>query len=133
MARPLRIGYPGAVCHVMARGNAWSPIYLDNSDRGVFLNVLARVVSDFNWLCHAYCLMTTHYHLLIETPEGNLSTGKRQLNGVYTQRLHRRHGSTGHVFQGRFKSILVDKDWYLLQLCRYIRLNPVRAGLVRDE
>jgi REP element-mobilizing transposase RayT len=98
----------------------------------MFLNVLGRVVTDFNWLCHAYCIMTTHYHLLIETPEGNLSAGTRQLNGVYTQRFHRRHRSSGHVFQGHFKSILVDKDSYLLQLCRYILLNPVRAGLARD-
>ena len=132
MARPLRIEFPGAVYHVMARGNARSPIYLDDADRGMFLNVLGRVVSDFNWLCHAYCLLTNHYHLLIETSEGNLSAGMRQLNGVYTQRFHKVHGSSGHLFQGRFKSILVDKDSYLLQLCRYILLNPVRAGLVRD-
>ena len=132
MARPLRIEYPGAVYHVMARGNARGPIYLDDADRSMFLRVLARTVSDCNWLCHSYCLMTNHYHLLVEIPEGNLSAGMRQLNGVYTQRFHKRHGSSGHIFQGRFKSILVDKDSYLLQLSRYILLNPVRAGLVHD-
>ncbi|MEK7817637.1 MAG: transposase, partial [Actinomycetota bacterium] len=84
------------------------------------------------WLCHAYCLMGNHYHLMIETPEGNLSQGMRQLNGVYTQAFNRRHGRVGHVLQGRFKAILVDKDSYLLELCRYIVLNPVRAKMVKQ-
>lgn len=114
MARPLRIEYPGAIYHVMARGNARNPIYLNVNDRAMFLNVLSNVVSDLNWLCHAYCLMPNHYHLLIETLDGNLSHGMRQLNGGYIQRFHKRHGTFEHVFQGRFKSILVDKDSYLL-------------------
>jgi len=130
MARQLRIEYPGAVYHVTSRGNARNDIFADDEDRVTFLNVLHLVISRFNWLCHAYCLMNNHYHLLIETPDGNLSKGMRQLNGVYTQLYNRRHGLAGHVFQGRFKSILVDKDSYLLQLCRYIVQNPVAANLV---
>ncbi len=132
MARPLRIEYPGAVYHITSRGNAKAAIFDDDSDRHLFLNLLAKVISRFNWLCHAYCLMTNHYHLLIETPEGNLSAGMRQLNGVYTQTFNRKHGRVGHLFQGRFKAILVDKDSYLLELCRYIVLNPVRSGTVRS-
>ena len=95
--------------------------------------MLAEVVERFNWLCHAYCLMTNHYHLIVETAEGNLSKGMRQLNGVYTQASNRRHGRIGHLFQGRFKGILVDKDAHLLELTRYVVLNPVRAGLVPTQ
>lgn len=90
------------------------------------------MVLDFNWICHAYCLMDNHYHLLIETPDGNLSKGMRQLNGVFTQSSNRRHRRGGHLFQGRYKAILVDADTYLLELARYIVLNPVRAGMVDD-
>ena len=129
MARPLRIEYPGAIYHITNRGNARQPIFKDDKDREVFLEVLGFVVVRYNWLCHAYCLMDNHYHLLIETPEGNLSEGMRQLNGIYTQRLNRKHTMVGHVFQGRFKAILVDKENYLLELCRYIVLNPVRGGI----
>jgi len=129
MARPLRIEFPGAVYHVTSRGNARESIYLDTKDRKEFLAVLEDVVARFNWLCHAYCLMDNHYHLLIETPEPNLSRGMRQLNGVYTQRLNRRHNRVGHVFQGRYKSILVERESHLLELCRYVALNPVRAGI----
>ena len=92
--------------------------------------MLAEVVERYNWICHAFCLMTNHYHLVIETVEGNLSQGMRQLNGVYTQASNRRHSGLGHLFQGRFKGILVDKDAYLLELSRYVVLNPVRAGMV---
>ncbi len=130
MARPLRIEYPGALYHITSRGNSGHNIYQDDQDRKTFLNVLTEVVKKCNWYCHAYCLMDNHYHLLIETPEANLSYGMRQLNGIYTQRYNRRHRDVGHIFQGRFKSILVDKDNYLLELCRYIALNPVRAKLV---
>jgi putative transposase len=91
--------------------------------------VLCSVVRRFNWLLHAYCLMGNHYHLLVETPDGNLSAGMRQLNGVYTQRFNRRHDRVGHVMQGRFKAIIVEKETYLAELCRYIVLNPVRAGM----
>jgi putative transposase len=132
MARPLRIEFPGAIYHVTARGNARAAIYHDDADRELFLATLGEVVTRFGWLCHAYCLMNNHYHLLIETPEGNLSPGMRQLNGVYTQRFNRRHARVGHVFQGRFKAILVERDSYLLELTRYIVLNPVRAKVVKN-
>ncbi len=102
----------------------------DDEDRGLFLACLGAVVTRLGWRCHAYCLMDNHYHLLIETPEGDLSRGMRQLNGIYTQRFNRRHGRAGHVFQGRFKAIVVDRDSYLLELCRYVVLNPIRAGMV---
>lgn len=95
MARPLRIEFPGALYHVTSRGDGREDIYLDNSDRNNFLAVLAQVYERFNWECHAYCLMDNHYHLLIETPEGNLSQGMRQLNGVYTQRFNRNHRRVG--------------------------------------
>lgn len=131
MARPLRLEFPGAIYHVTARGNALNAIFLDDGDRELFLVCLSEVVTRFGWLCHAYCLMDNHYHLLIETPEGNLSPGMRQLNGVYTQRFNRRHGRVGHVFQGRFKAIVVDRDSYLLELCRYVVLNPIRADMVK--
>lgn len=130
MSRPLRLEFPGAIYHVTSRGNARNAIFLDNEDRGLFLGCLGEVIARFGWLCHAYCLMDNHYHLLIETPEGNLSLGMRQLNGVYTQRFNRRHGRVGHVLQGRFKAIVVDRDSYLLELCRYVVLNPMRAGMV---
>ena len=130
MARPIRIEYPGALYHITSRGNAGEPIFLEDEDRKRFLTVLEEVVEDYQWICHAYCLMANHYHLLIETPGGNLSSGMRQLNGIYTQSFNRRHGRTGHIFQGRFKAILVEKETYLLELCRYIVLNPVRAGIV---
>lgn len=131
MARPLRLEFPNAIYHVTARGNARTDIFLDDEDRELFLACLGDAVTRFGWLCHAYCLMGNHYHLMIETPEGNLSQGMRHLNGVYTQRFNRRHGRVGHVFQGRFKAIVVDRDSYLLQLCRYVVRNPIRAGLVK--
>ncbi len=129
MARPLRIEYSGAVYHVTARGNARQDIFIDDADRHQFLQVLGDVVQRFGWIVHAYCLMPNHYHLLLETPELNLSRGMRQLNGVYTQGFNRRHDRVGHVLQGRFKAILVEKQSYLLELCRYVVLNPVRMGL----
>lgn len=130
MARPLRIEFPGAVYHVTSRGNARADIFTDDSDRQIFLSVLGQTVKRFNWLCHAYCLMGNHYHLLIETPEGNLSAGMRHLNGVYTQTFNRIHHQDGHLFKGRFKSVLVEKESHLLELCRYVVLNPVRAVMV---
>ena len=130
MARPLRLEFPGALYHITSRGNAQQPIFLDDEDYHSFLQVLSVVMERFDWLCHAYCLMGNHYHLLIETPKGNLSRGMRQLNGHYTQMFNRRHQRVGHIFQGRYKAILVEKDRHLLSLCRYVVLNPVRAGLV---
>jgi len=132
MARPLRIEFEGAVYHVTSRGNARDDIYLSDADREMFLDALAHVVDRFGWICHAYCLMDNHYHLMIETPQANLSRGMRQLNGIYTQRFNLAHNRVGHVFQGRYKSIVVDKDAYLLELSRYIVRNPVAAGMVED-
>jgi REP element-mobilizing transposase RayT len=131
MARPLRIEFPGALYHVTSRGNARQRVFLDDEDRETFLATLAWVVARFRWCCHAYCLMGNHVHLLIETPQPNLSRGMRQLNGVYTQRFHRRHRTVGHLFQGRFQAILVEQEGYLLELARYIVLNPVRAKMVK--
>jgi REP element-mobilizing transposase RayT len=130
MARQLRLAYAGALYHLTARGNARAAIYTDDTDRRTFLQLFGREIEQQGWLCYAYCLMDNHYHLLIETPEPNLSRGMRRLNGVYTQTFNRRHHRVGHVLQGRFKSIVVDKDHYLLELCRYIVLNPVRARMV---
>lgn len=131
MSRPLRLEFAGALYHVTSRGNERKPIFRNESDFTTFIEVISYVCERYNWVIHAYCLMTNHYHLLIETPEANLSKGMRQLNGVYTQRFNRSYQRVGHLFQGRYKSILVDKDSYLLELCRYIVLNPVRAkGMV---
>jgi len=132
MARPLRIEFAGALYHVTSRGDRQEVVFLNDGDRMDFLAILARVQASYNWLIHAYCLMDNHYHLLIETPDGNLGAGMRQLNGVYTQASNRRHERVGHVFQGRYKAILVQKETYLLELARYIVLNPVRAGMVRS-
>ncbi len=132
MARPLRIEFPGALYHVTSRGNGRADIFLDDADRHAFLAVLDAACQRMHWLCYAYCLMSNHYHLIIETPDGNLSAGMRQLNGVYTQRFNRQHDRVGHVLQGRYKAILVDREAYLLELSRYVVLNPVRAAMV-DE
>jgi putative transposase len=130
MARPLRIEYPGAVYHITNRGNDKKAVFKDDEDRETFLRILAHVNKRYHWLCHAYCLMDNHYHLMIETPDGNLSLGMRQLNGVYTQARNKRHNKTGHLFQGRYKAILIQKDTHLLEVCRYVVLNPVRARMV---
>lgn len=132
MARPLRIEYEGALYHLTSRGNARQAIFKDDPDRLVFLDTLKKVVDRYRWLCHAYCLMGNHYHLVIETAEGNLAKGMRQLNGVYTQAYNRRHRRTGHIFQGRYKAILVEKESHFLEVCRYVVLNPVRAKLATD-
>ena len=132
MARPLRIEFAGALYHLTSRGDRREDIYLDDADRVMFLEVLAEVCDRFRWVCHAYCLMSNHYHLLIETRDSTLAKSMRQLNGVFTQRSNRRHHRVGHVFQGRYKAILVQKEAYLLELARYVVLNPVRAGMVRS-
>ena len=132
MTRPLRIEFPGAIYHVTSRGNARRKIFLEEEDRNDFLVTLAWVIERFGWVCHAYCLMGNHFHLMIETPEPNLSRGMRQLNGVYTQGFNRNHRKVGHLFQGRFKSILIERDSYLLELCRYVVLNPMRAKMVKS-
>ena len=130
MARPLRIEYPGAVYHITSRGNDKKAVFKDDHDRETFLRILAHINKRYHWFCHAYCLMDNHYHLLIETPDGNLSLGMRQLNGVYTQARNKRYNKTGHLFQGRYKAILIQKDTHLLEVCRYVVLNPLRAGMV---
>ena len=132
MARPLRLEYEGAVYHITSRGNAREDVFLNDSDRARFLGILGDVVARYGWICHAYCLMSNHYHLLIETPGANLSRGMQLLNGVYTQWFNRQHERVGHLFQGRFKAILVEKESHLLELARYIVLNPVRAKMVRS-
>ncbi len=131
MARPLRIEFAGAVYHVTSRRNARKAIARDDGDRQRFLTLLHRVTRRFRWRCHAYCVMSNHYHLIVETPEGNLSQGMRHLNDVYTQAFNRRHHRVGHLFQGRYKAILIQKDTHLLELCRYVVLNPVRAKMVK--
>ncbi len=132
MSRPLRIQFPGALYHVTSRGDGKEAIYRDDRDRTAFLAVLAHTCKRCNWVCHGYCLMTNHYHLLVETPDANLAPGMRQLNGMYTQRFNRRHVRVGHVFQGRYHAVLVQKESHLLEVARYIVLNPVRAGLARS-
>lgn len=132
MSRPLRLEFAGALYHVTSRGDRREAIYEDDEDRRRFVELLGQVAGQFNWVFHAWCLMGNHYHLVIETPDGNLSKGMRQLNGVYTQDSNRRHGRVGHLFQGRYKAILVDRDSYLLELARYVVLNPVRANLVAE-
>ena len=127
MARPLRIEYAGALYHITTRGNAKQKIFKDQGDQKIFLNILTQVNKRYKWHCHAYCLMNNHYHLVIETEEATLSKGMRQLNGVYTQAYNGRHERVGHLFQGRFKAILIEKETYLLEVCRYVVLNPVRA------
>lgn len=127
MTRPLRLEFPGAVYHITARGDRREAIFLDDDDRLMFIDLLAKEITQQGWLLYAFCLMDNHYHLLLETPEPNLVRGMRRLNGVYTQAFNRRHGLVGHLLQGRYKSILVDKDAYLKELCRYVVLNPVRV------
>lgn len=130
MARALRIQFPGAVYHVTSRGDRRRAIFVDDADRQRFLELLAEAMDRFDAVVMAYCLMGNHYHLVLHTRQANLSRLMRHVNAVYSQAFNRRHGVVGHVFQGRFKAILVDRDAYLLELCRYVELNPVRAGMV---
>ena len=132
MARPLRLEYEDALYHITSRGNTRESIFLDDKDRTRFLVILSDAVKRYGWICHAYCLMSNHYHLLIETPDANLSRGMQFLNGVYTQWFNRRHQRVGHLLQGRFKGILIEKESHLLEVARYIVLNPVRAKMVRS-
>lgn len=131
MSRPLRLDHADAVWHVTSRGNEGRKIFLDDADRRRFLDALRRTVELFRWRLHAYVLMGNHYHLLLETPEPNLSRGVHKLNGPYAQAFNRRHRRAGHLFQGRFKAILLERQSHLLELTRYVVLNPVRAGLVK--
>jgi putative transposase len=131
MTRPLRLEIPGALYHVTSRGDRRSAIFVNENDRYAWLEILGKVCERCNFVVHAYCQMENHYHLMVETIEANLSQGMQQLNGAYTQNFNRRHGLVGHVLQGRYKAVLVQKDSYLLELCRYIVLNPVRAEMVQ--
>ena len=131
MSRPLRIQYPGAWYHVMNRGRRHENIFEDASDYRLFLEALKDTAKLWNLKVSAYCLMSNHYHLLVQTPDGNLSRCMRHLNGVYTQRYNRKHGLDGQLFRGRYKSVLVEEDHYLLELLRYIHRNPVAAGMVK--
>ena len=132
MSRPLRIEFAGAVYHVSARGNAGQSIFLKDGDRRQFLDLLGREVSQHRWLCHGYCLLDDQYRLIIETPEANLGRGMGRLNAVYSQWFNRRYDRVGHLFQGRYKAILVQKEAYLLELTRYVLLNPLRARMVES-
>ena len=132
MSRPLRIAYPGAWYHVMNRGRRFESIYSDKHDYLMFIDLLIEVSEIFNVNIAAYCLMKNHYHILLQTPDGNISRCMRHLNSVYTQRYNRRHGFDGQLFRGRYKSILVCNDSHLLQLVRYIHKNPVKSGVVKD-
>ena len=130
MSRPLRIEFPGAVYHVMNRGLNRNSIFLENKDYELFGETLGQACRLFNVELYAYCLMPNHYHLLVSTPLGNISRFMRHLNGVYTQRFNRKYQCDGPLFRGRFKSILVQEDSYLLQVVRYIHKNPVKAKIV---
>ncbi len=131
MSRPLRLEFPGALYHVTSRGDRREPIFRDDADRSALLDVLAQALDRFDAGCLAYCLMGNHYHFVLHTRAANLSRLMRHVNGIYTQVFNRRHGLVGHLFQGRFKAILVDREAYLLELCRYVELNPVRAKLAK--
>ena len=131
MSRPLRIEYPGAWYHVINRGRRSEYIFLDKHDYLMFIDLLIEVSGMYNVNIAAYCLMTNHYHILLQTPDGNISRCMRHLNSVYTQKYNKRHGFDGQLFKGRYKSILVCNDSHLLQLVRYIHKNSVKPGVVR--
>lgn len=130
MARTPRIAIPG-LHHVTARGNNRRALFMDDLDRESFLASLSRVTARHLWICHAFCLMTNHFHALVETPDDSLPRGMQRLNSGYAQSFNRRHGTIGHLFQGRFYSRLVTRDAHALILVRYIARNPVEAGLCR--
>lgn len=132
MPRPLRPQEANATYHITARGNRGAAIFLDGSDPPVFLAMLDRLVPRKRWICHAWCLLTTHYHLLLTTREANLASGMQWLNSMYASWFNDRLGETGHVFQGRYSSKLVETETHLLRAYRYIARNPVRAGLCRQ-
>ncbi|HET7712134.1 MAG TPA: transposase [Thermoanaerobaculia bacterium] len=130
MARALRTDFPGAVHHVTSRGNERRPIFFDDRDREAFLDFLGQAVQRFGWSLTAYVLMTNHFHLVLQTPEPNLSRGMHWLNTAYVGWFNRRHERSGHLYGGRFKAFLIEKETYLLEVLRYVVLNPVRAQLV---
>jgi putative transposase len=135
MARKLRVQYPGAIYHVMNRGDRREPIFKDDQDRQCFLETLGEAGAKTGWQVHAYCLMLNHFHLVIETPNANLVAGMKWFLGAYTSRFNRRHRLSGHLFSGRYKSLIVDGsgDGYLRTVCDYVHLNPVRAKLLAPD
>ncbi len=132
MARPLRLEHAGALWHVTSRGNERRAIFRNDADRKRFLSILADTVERFAWTLHAYVLMGNHYHLLLETPEPNLSRGMHRINAIYSQGFNKLHERAGHLLQGRFKAILIEREPHLLELVRYVVLNPVRAGIAES-
>jgi REP-associated tyrosine transposase len=132
VARPLRLQLAGAAYHLTSRGVARQAIFRDDKDRRQFLKLLEDVVARHEWVCHAYVLMTTHYHLVVRTPSADLARGMQRLNACYAQHFNRRHGETGHRFERRYHSVLVESDAHALELFRYLALNPVRASACRD-
>lgn len=131
MSRPLGLEFEGAVYHVTSRGDRREPIFEDDTDRKALLSVVEQGLERFDAVAFAYCLMGNHYHFVLQTHQPNLSRLMRHINGVYTQIYNRRHRKVGHLFQGRFKAIVVDRDAYFLEVCRYVDLNPVRAKMVK--
>src|SRR5438105_1087717 len=132
MARPLRPQIEDGIYHVTSRGNRQQEIYADAADRNYFFQLLRRNVERYGWLVHAYCLMTNHYHVLLETPQPNISTAMQRLNSMYAGWFNWRHRFSGHLFQGRFHSAMVEADSHFVEVCRYVVLNPVRAGICDD-
>ena len=132
MARQLRLLVPGGAYHVTSRGVARNHLFRDDEDRERFLDLLGKVVARQDWACHAYCLMTTHYHLVVRTPDANLAVGMQQLNGAYAQGFNHRHAMRGHVLESRYGAALIEREAHLLEAIRYVVLNPVRAGICAD-
>jgi putative transposase len=129
MARPLRLQVAGGIYHVTSRGNRRQAIYQDDDDRRQFLALRDRVVRRYGWQIHAYCLMTNHFHLLVETPQPNLSAGMQRLKSEYASYFNSRFALVGHLFQQRFGSSLIEGDEYYEEALRYVAFNPVKAGL----
>ncbi len=132
MARSLRLEFEGAFYHITSRGNLRDRIFFDDKDRERFLEIIRRTKERYGYLLHAYALMENHYHLFLETPKANISQIMQNINTSYTVYINKRHKRFGHLFQGRFKGIIVDKETYLIVLSRYIHLNPVRARIVKN-
>lgn len=133
MASPIRIQIPGGIYHITVRGNDRQTIFHDEIDYEFLLSTLNRVVPARRWLCHAYCFMGNHFHLLVTTPEPNLAEGMQQVNSAYAVHFNRRHGRRGHLFEARYFSVLIETEGHLFEVCRYVVLNPVRAGLPGAE